>query len=106
MKKSRLQEIVREEIINRLRETTIVDKTTDPNKAMDIARRDKKDVNTVKQAIQTAKTSGKAVNIDEDKEKFKGNWGKWNISPKLLTWLKTQGVKLTGQDLLFPMDIS
>lgn len=64
MKHSRFKEIVREEIIKRLRETTIVDKTTDPNKATDIARRDKKDVNTVKQAIQTAKTSGKAVNID------------------------------------------
>ena len=47
-----------------LDETTIVDKTTDSNKAMDIARRDKKDINTVKQAIQTAKTSGKPVTID------------------------------------------
>lgn len=102
MKQSRFKEIVREEIIKRLRETTVVDKTTDPNKAMDIARRDKKDVNTVKQAIQTAKTSGKAVNIDE------GNIATdYQFQPNQLNFLKSKGVKSStnGSELYIPVSI-
>ena len=64
MKRSQLKQMIREEIINALRETTMVDKTTDPNKANDIARREKKDPNTVRTAISQAKATGKPVNID------------------------------------------
>lgn len=64
MKRSHLKNIIREEIINKLRETTMVDKTTDLNKVVDIAKREKKDPNIIRTAISQAKTSGKPVNID------------------------------------------
>ena len=68
MKRSDLKKIIREEIINTLSETTIVDKATDINKVNDIARQDKKDPNTVRTAITQAKTSGKPITIAEDDE--------------------------------------
>lgn len=68
MKRSDLKEFIREEIIATLSEETMVDKTTDLNKASDIARGIKKDPNTVRAAITQAKTSGKPITIAEDDE--------------------------------------
>lgn len=84
-----------------LYETTIVDKTTDPNKAMDIARRDKKDINTVKSAIAQARTTGKAINIDE------GFSSKYEIESKVINFLKEKGViqSINGRELFFPSNI-
>lgn len=68
MKRSDLKKFIREEIIATLSEETMVDKTTDLNKASDIARGIKKDPNTVRAAITQAKTSGKPITIAEDDE--------------------------------------
>ena len=68
MKLSELKAYIREEIINTLSEVTIVDKQTTPDEATDIAKQEKKDINTVKSAIDTAKKTGKAVNIAEEED--------------------------------------
>jgi hypothetical protein len=47
-------------------ELTMVDKMTTPDEAATIAKDEKKDINTVKDAIATAKKSGKSVTIAED----------------------------------------
>ena len=63
MKISELKEAIREMIVSEL---TIVDKMTTPDEAATIAKDEKKDINTVKDAIATAKKSGKSVTIAED----------------------------------------
>ena len=66
MKKSEFKKFIREEIIEILSEITVVDKNTTPDEIIQISKEEKKDPNTVKQAIDQAKKSGKAVNIAED----------------------------------------
>jgi hypothetical protein len=63
MKISELKSAIREMIIGEL---TMVDKMTTPDEAATIAKDEKKDINTVKDAIATAKKSGKSVTIAED----------------------------------------
>ena len=63
MKISELKSAIREMIIGEL---TIVDKMTTPDESATIAKDEKKDINTVKDAITTAKKSGKSVTIAED----------------------------------------
>ena len=63
MKISELKSAIREMIIGEL---TVVDKMTTPDEAATIAKDEKKDINTVKGAIETAKKSGKSVTIAED----------------------------------------
>ena len=63
MKISELKSAIREMIIGEL---TVVDKMTTPDEAATIAKDEKKDINTVKDAIATAKKSGKSVTIAED----------------------------------------
>jgi len=63
MKLSEFKSAIREMIIDEL---TMVDKMTTPDEAATIAKDEKKDVNTVKDAIATAKKSGKPVTIAED----------------------------------------
>jgi hypothetical protein len=48
MKKSRLLEIIREEISSALNELTVVDKKTLPTEAPEIAKSENTDINTVK----------------------------------------------------------
>jgi hypothetical protein len=69
MKKTRLLEIIREEIAGALSELTVVDKKTLPTEAPEIAKSENTDINTVKDAIAQAKKSGKPVNIAEEKRK-------------------------------------
>ena len=66
MKKSRLLEIIREEISAALNELTVVDKKTLPTEAPEIAKSENTDINTVKDAIAQAKKSGKPVNVAEE----------------------------------------
>ncbi len=66
MKKSRLLEIIREEIAGALSELTVVDKKTLPTEAPEIAKSENTDINTVKDAIAQAKKSGKPVNVAEE----------------------------------------
>jgi flavin-binding protein dodecin len=68
MKKSRLLEIIREEISSALNELTVVDKKTLPTEAPEIAKSENTDINTVKNAIAQAKKSGKPVNVAEAEE--------------------------------------
>ena len=70
MKLSELKAYIREEIINTLSEVTVVDKQTTPDEATDIAKQEKKDINTVKSAIDTAKKTGKAVSIAEEEDSY------------------------------------
>jgi len=63
MKISELKSAIREMIIGEL---TVVDKMTTPDEAAEIAKNEKKTIDTVKQAIGQAKTSGKTVTIAED----------------------------------------
>ena len=63
MKLSEFKSAIREMIIDEL---TMVDKMTKPEEATAIAKDEQKDVNTVKDAITTAKKSGKPVTIAED----------------------------------------
>jgi hypothetical protein len=63
MKISELKSAIREMIIA---EVTMVDKMTTPDEAATIAKDEKKDISTVKDAIDAAKKSGKAVGIAED----------------------------------------
>lgn len=65
MKKTRLLEIIREEIAGALNELTVVDKKTLPTEAPEIAKSENTDINTVKNAIAQAKKSGKPVNVAE-----------------------------------------
>jgi hypothetical protein len=66
MKKSRLLEIIREEISTALSEITMVDKKTDATEAGEIAKKEEKDLPTVQAAIKTAKTTGKSVAVAEE----------------------------------------
>jgi hypothetical protein len=66
MKKSRLLEIIREEISTALSEITMVDKKTDATEAGEIAKKEEKDLPTVQAAIKTAKTTGKPVSVAEE----------------------------------------
>ena len=71
MKKSALKEYIKEQIIKTLSEVTMVDKNTTTDEIPQIAKNEKKDVATVKQAVDTAKSTGKPVTIaekDEDEE--------------------------------------
>jgi hypothetical protein len=81
MKKSRLLEIIREEISSALNELTVVDKKTLPTEAPEIAKSENTDINTVKDAIAQAKKSGKPVNIAEAEELEEDllNEMAWNI---------------------------
>jgi hypothetical protein len=81
MKKSRLLEIIREEISSALNELTVVDKKTLPTEAPEIAKSENTDINTVKDAIAQAKKSGKPVNIAETEELEEDllNEMAWNI---------------------------
>jgi hypothetical protein len=63
MKISELKSAIREMIIGEL---TVIDGKTTPDEAATIAKDEKKDINTVKGAIETAKKSGKSVTIAED----------------------------------------
>jgi hypothetical protein len=62
MKHKDLYNYIREEIINEL---TTVTKTTTSDEIQDIAKAEKTNPNTVKKAIDTAKSTGKDVNIAE-----------------------------------------
>lgn len=64
MKLSEFKSYIREEIINTLSEVTVIDKNTKPEDVKD------KDPNTVKSAIDTAKKTGKAVNIAEEDDTY------------------------------------
>jgi hypothetical protein len=68
MKKSRLLEIIREEISTALSEITMVDKKTDATEAGEIAKKEEKDLSTVQAAIKTAKTTGKPVAVAEEEQ--------------------------------------
>jgi hypothetical protein len=68
MKKSRLLEIIREEISTALSEITMVDKKTDATEAGEIAKKEEKDLPTVQAAIKTAKTTGKPVAVAEEEQ--------------------------------------
>jgi hypothetical protein len=79
MKKSELKKYIKEEIINALSEVTIVDKMTTTDEIPQIAKDEKKEVSTVKKAVDTAKTSGKPVTIaekDEDDVEVEDDWYK------------------------------
>jgi hypothetical protein len=78
MKKSELKKYIKEQIVNALSEATIVDKLTTTDEIPQIAKNEKKDVATVKQAVDTAKSTGKPVTIaekDEDEE-MEDDWYK------------------------------
>lgn len=62
MKKKELYNYIREEIINEL---TIVTKNTSSDEIPNIAKAEKTDTASVKKAVDTAKSSGKDVNIAE-----------------------------------------
>lgn len=64
MKLSEFKSYIQEEIINTLSEVTVIDKNTKPEDVKD------KDPNTVKSAIDTAKKTGKAVNIAEEDDTY------------------------------------
>jgi hypothetical protein len=78
MKKSELKKYIKEQIIETLSEVTMVDKNTTTDEIPQIAKNEKKDVATVKQAVDTAKSTGKPVTIaekDEDEE-MEDDWYK------------------------------
>lgn len=70
MKKSELKRYIKENIINILSvsEATIVDKLTTSDEFPQIARDEKKDINTVKDAVKKAKETNKPVTIAEKDE--------------------------------------
>lgn len=80
MKKSALKKYIKEQIVNALSEVTIVDKQTTTDEIPQIAKDEKKEVSTVKKAVDAAKTSGKPVTIaekDEDEDvEVKDDWYK------------------------------
>jgi len=61
MTKEELKELVRKTMA----EVTMVDKQTTSDEAATIAKQEKKDINTVKTAIDTAKKTGKPVSVAE-----------------------------------------
>lgn len=78
MKKSELKKYIKEQIVDALSEATVVDKLTTTDEIPQIAKNEKKDVATVKQAVDTAKSTGKPVTIaekDEDEE-MEDDWYK------------------------------
>jgi hypothetical protein len=78
MKKSELKKYIKEQIVDALSEATIVDKLTTTDEIPQIAKDEKKDVSTVKKAVDTAKSTGKPVTIaekDEDEE-MEDDWYK------------------------------
>jgi hypothetical protein len=78
MKKSELKKYIKEQIVNALSEATIVDKFTTTDEIPQIAKDEKKEVPTVKKAVDTAKSTGKPVTIaekDEDEE-MEDDWYK------------------------------
>ena len=68
MKRSDLAHQIKEMIVDVLSEVTVVDKMTTPDEISQIAKDEKKDPNTVKQALATAKQTGKPVSIAEEDE--------------------------------------
>jgi hypothetical protein len=79
MKKSELKKYIKEQIVNALSEVTVVDKLTSTDEIPQIAKDEKKEVSTVKKAVDAAKTSGKPVTIaekDEDDVEVEDNWYK------------------------------
>ena len=68
MKRSDLAHQIKEMIVDVLSEQTVVDKMTTPDEISQIAKDEKKDPNTVKQALATAKQTGKPVSIAEEDE--------------------------------------
>jgi len=79
MKKSELKKYIKEQIVNALSEVTVVDKLTSTDEIPQIAKDEKKEVSTVKKAVDVAKTSGKPVTIaekDEDDVEVEDNWYK------------------------------
>lgn len=68
MKRSELAHQIKEMIVDVLSEVTVVDKMTTPDEISQIAKDEKKDPNTVKQALATAKQTGKPVSIAEEDE--------------------------------------
>jgi len=79
MKKSALKKYIKEQIVNALSEVTVVDKLTSTDEIPQIAKDEKKEVSTVKKAVDTAKTSGKPVTIaekDEDDVEVEDDWYK------------------------------
>lgn len=61
MTKEELKELVKQT----MDEVTMVDRQTDPNEAPTIAKKEKKDMSTVKDAITTAKKTGKSIAVAE-----------------------------------------
>jgi hypothetical protein len=79
MKKSELKKYIKEQIVNALSEATIVDKLTTTDEIPQIAKDEKKEVSTVKKAVDTAKSSGKPVTVaekEEDDVEVEDNWYK------------------------------
>jgi hypothetical protein len=79
MKKSELKKYIKEQIVNALSEATIVDKFTTTDEIPQIAKDEKKEVSTVKKAVDTAKSSGKPVTVaekEEDDVEVEDNWYK------------------------------
>jgi hypothetical protein len=79
MKKSELKKYIKEQIVNALSEVTVVDKLTSTDEIPQIAKDEKKEVSTVKKAVDTAKASGKSVTIaekEEDDVEVEDNWYK------------------------------
>jgi hypothetical protein len=78
MKKSALKKYIKEQIVETLSEATMVDKFTTTDEIPQIAKDEKKEVSTVKKAVDAAKSSGKPVTIaerDEDEE-MEDDWYK------------------------------
>lgn len=61
MTKEELKELVKQT----MDEVTMVDRQTDPNEAPTIAKKEKKDLDTVRDAITTAKKTGKSIAMAE-----------------------------------------
>ena len=71
MKKSKLKEYIKEQIINTLSEITIVDKNTTTDEIPQIAKSEKKPTGVVQRAVNTAKSTNEPVTIaekDKDEE--------------------------------------
>jgi len=78
MKKSALKKYIKEQIVNALSEATIVDKFTTTDEIPQIAKDEKKEVSTVKKAVDDAKKSGKPVTVAErnEDEEMEDDWYK------------------------------
>jgi len=72
MKKSQLQDLIKEAISEILNELTIVTPTTQPGEIGDIAKAENIPDQVVTQALQAAKKSNKPVKVAEDELKGKG----------------------------------